>query len=82
MKKEEHEKPKEEIKKTNSIADKLKAFNNSTDTKKEENKEKPKEEDDKKIGNISDKIKNLANSMNTKKKMILLKQKIKEEQIV
>ena len=42
----------------------INTFNNSTDTKKEVNKEKPKEVEDKKIGNISDKIKNLANSMN------------------
>ena len=68
--KEKIEKPKEEKKTGNSIADKLKAFNNPITTKKEE-KEKPKEEEKKTSGNIADKLK----SFDTKKE-----EKPKEEE--
>ena len=66
IKKEEKvEKPKEEeVKKTNSITDRLKAFN---EPKKEENKEKQKEEEGKKANSIADKLKAFNNPVNENK---------------
>ncbi len=63
-KKEEKEKPKEEIKKTGNIADKLKTFNEPINTKKGEEKRK---EENKVSNSIADKLKALNNQNKTKK---------------
>ena len=64
-KKDEKVVPKEEPKKPNSFADKIKNMN-STETKKEE-KEVPKEET-KKPNSIADKIKNMSSTESTKRR--------------